>query len=167
MVIHDIEYLYWDQVFRSPLIRTGASVTWNVLSWSGGHEFKPRGAWYFCPNISGTSPKMSCSNTRSSPHCLSCAFHSFLIPSIDECLGEMHFLWVAVLHTSVWHEWCILPFCAHGKSNSFLCTVHNKTEVTRMSKWALHVEIERLTWWSIPVHTRENSLCAYISVTIR
>ena len=29
-------------------------VTWNVLSWSGGHEFKPwlgqtLGAWYFCP----------------------------------------------------------------------------------------------------------------------
>ena len=32
----------------------GVSVTWNVLSWSGGHEFKPQlgwtwGAWYFCP----------------------------------------------------------------------------------------------------------------------
>ena len=30
------------------------SVTWNVLSWAGGHEFEPRsgrtwGAWYFCP----------------------------------------------------------------------------------------------------------------------
>ena len=30
------------------------SVTWTVLSWSGGHEFEPRsgrtwGAWYFCP----------------------------------------------------------------------------------------------------------------------
>ena len=32
----------------------GVSVTWNVRSWSRGHEFKPRlgwtwGAWYFCP----------------------------------------------------------------------------------------------------------------------
>ena len=36
------------------VVRAGVSVTWNVLSWSGGHEFEPRsgrtwGAWYFCP----------------------------------------------------------------------------------------------------------------------
>ena len=36
------------------VVRTGVSVTWNVLPWSGGHEFEPRsgrtlGAWYFCP----------------------------------------------------------------------------------------------------------------------
>ena len=36
------------------VVIAGVSVTWNVLSWSGGHEFKPRlgwiwGAWYFCP----------------------------------------------------------------------------------------------------------------------
>ena len=33
---------------------TDGLVTWNVLSWSGGHEFKRQpgwtwGAWYFCP----------------------------------------------------------------------------------------------------------------------
>ena len=36
------------------VVIAGVSVTWNILSWSGGHEFKPRpgwtwGAWYFCP----------------------------------------------------------------------------------------------------------------------
>ena len=35
------------------VVRAGVSVTWNVLSWSGGHEFEPWsgrtwGAWYFC-----------------------------------------------------------------------------------------------------------------------
>ena len=36
------------------VVIAGVSVTWNVLSWFGGYEFKPRpgwtwGAWYFCP----------------------------------------------------------------------------------------------------------------------
>ena len=36
------------------VVRAGVSVTWNVVSWSGGHEFEPQsgrtwGAWYFCP----------------------------------------------------------------------------------------------------------------------
>ena len=36
------------------VVRAGVSLTWNVLSWSGGHEFEPWlgrtwGAWYFCP----------------------------------------------------------------------------------------------------------------------
>ena len=36
------------------VVRAGISVTWNVLSWSGGHEFKPQSgrtwsAQYFCP----------------------------------------------------------------------------------------------------------------------
>ena len=36
------------------MVRAGVSVTWTVLSWSGGHEFEPLsgrtlGAWYFCP----------------------------------------------------------------------------------------------------------------------
>ena len=36
------------------VVSAGISVTWNVLSWSGGHEFEPQlrwtwGAWYFCP----------------------------------------------------------------------------------------------------------------------
>ena len=36
------------------MVRAGISVIWNVLSWSGGHEFEPRsgwtwGAWYFSP----------------------------------------------------------------------------------------------------------------------
>ena len=36
------------------VVRAGVSVTWNVLSWSGGHEFEPWlgrtwGALYFCP----------------------------------------------------------------------------------------------------------------------
>ena len=35
------------------MVRAGVSVTWNVLSWSGGHEFEPRSGWtwdalYFC-----------------------------------------------------------------------------------------------------------------------
>ena len=48
-------------VYKVPdgrVVRAGVwdhvSVTWNVLSWSRGHEFEPRsgrtcGAWYFCP----------------------------------------------------------------------------------------------------------------------
>ena len=36
------------------VVREGVSVTWTVLSRSGGHEFEPQsgqtgGAWYFCP----------------------------------------------------------------------------------------------------------------------
>ena len=36
------------------MLSVRVSVTWNVLSWSGGREFEPRlgrtwGAWYFCP----------------------------------------------------------------------------------------------------------------------
>ena len=27
------------------VVIAGVSVTWNVLSWSGGHEFKPRPGW--------------------------------------------------------------------------------------------------------------------------
>ena len=35
------------------VVRAGDSGSWNVLSWSGGHEFEPQsgrtwGAWYFC-----------------------------------------------------------------------------------------------------------------------
>ena len=38
------------------VVRAGVSVIWNVLSWSGGHEFETRsgqswGAWYFCPKL--------------------------------------------------------------------------------------------------------------------
>ena len=37
------------------VVRAGISVTWNVLLWSGGHEFELRsgrflGAWCFCPS---------------------------------------------------------------------------------------------------------------------
>ena len=44
---------YYQIVFALDF-KAGVSVTWNVLSWSGGHEFEPRsgrtwGAWYFCP----------------------------------------------------------------------------------------------------------------------
>ena len=42
------------EVTDGRVVITGVSVTWNILSWSAGHEFKPRpgwtcGAWYFCP----------------------------------------------------------------------------------------------------------------------
>ena len=42
------------EVTDGQVVRAGVSVTWTVLSWSGGHEFDPRagrtwGAWYFCP----------------------------------------------------------------------------------------------------------------------
>ena len=38
------------------VVRAGVSVTWSVLSWSGGHEFEPQldrtwGAWYLCPKL--------------------------------------------------------------------------------------------------------------------
>ena len=42
------------EVTDGQVVRAGISVTWNVLSWSGGHEFetclgRTWGAWYFCP----------------------------------------------------------------------------------------------------------------------
>ena len=30
------------EVTDGQVVRAGVLVTWNVLSWSGGHEFKPR-----------------------------------------------------------------------------------------------------------------------------
>ena len=49
----------WDyngitEVTDGRVVRAGVSVTWTVLTWSGGHEFEPRSgwtwyAWYFCP----------------------------------------------------------------------------------------------------------------------
>ena len=45
-----------DGVTDGLVVRAGVSVTWNVLSWSGGHEFEPWSgrtwdAWYFCPKL--------------------------------------------------------------------------------------------------------------------
>ena len=45
-------YIY-TEVIDGLVVRAGVSVTCNVLSWSGGHEFEPWlgwtwGAWYFC-----------------------------------------------------------------------------------------------------------------------
>ena len=42
------------QVTDGRVVRAGISVTWDILSCSGGHEFEPRsdrtwGAWYICP----------------------------------------------------------------------------------------------------------------------
>ena len=42
------------RVIDGRVVRAGVSVTWNVLSWSGGHEFEPWsgrtwGTLYFCP----------------------------------------------------------------------------------------------------------------------
>ena len=42
------------EVTDCQVVRASVSVTWNVLLWSGGHEFESRsgqtwGAWYFCP----------------------------------------------------------------------------------------------------------------------
>ena len=36
------------------MVRAGISATWNILPWSGSHEFEPQpdrtwDAWYFCP----------------------------------------------------------------------------------------------------------------------
>ena len=47
---------YLPQVTDDQVVRAGISVTWNVLSWSGGHEFAPRlgriwGVLYFCPKL--------------------------------------------------------------------------------------------------------------------
>ena len=44
--------LNMEEVTDGQVVRAGVSVTWNVLSWSGGYEFEPRsgqtwGAWYF------------------------------------------------------------------------------------------------------------------------
>ena len=37
------------EVTDGRVVRAGVSVTWNVLSWSGGHEFKPRsGSTWVC-----------------------------------------------------------------------------------------------------------------------
>ena len=33
------------EVTDSLVVRAGVSVTWTVLSWSGGHEFEPRSGW--------------------------------------------------------------------------------------------------------------------------
>ena len=48
------QHISFLEVTDGLVVITGVSVTWNVLSWSGGHEFKPQsgwtwGAWYFCP----------------------------------------------------------------------------------------------------------------------
>ena len=45
------------EVTDSWAVRAGVSVTWHVLSWSGGHEFESRSDWtwgalYFCPKSS-------------------------------------------------------------------------------------------------------------------
>ena len=42
------------EVTDALVVIAGVSVIWDVLSWSGGHEFKPQkgwtwDAWYFCP----------------------------------------------------------------------------------------------------------------------
>ena len=44
----------WWEVTDGQVVRAGISVTWTVLSRSGGHEFEPWlirtwGVWYFCP----------------------------------------------------------------------------------------------------------------------
>ena len=69
-------------------------VTWNVLSQSEGHEFKPRsgrtwGAWYFCPNVV-LEPKRSLAHS---------SFEWFYIFCIDEnesnkCVSFIAF-WIA------------------------------------------------------------------------
>ena len=37
-----IYYIIVYEVTDGQVVRAGVSVTWNVLSWSGGHEFEPR-----------------------------------------------------------------------------------------------------------------------------
>ena len=42
------------EVTDGNVVKAGVSVTWNVVSWSGGHESESQsgrnwGAWYFCP----------------------------------------------------------------------------------------------------------------------
>ena len=49
--VYDLEEVNDDLV-----VIAGVSVTWKVLSWFGGHEFKPQlgrtwGEWYFCPVV--------------------------------------------------------------------------------------------------------------------
>ena len=36
---------YGWEVTDGRVVRAGISVTWNVMSWSGGHEFKPQSGW--------------------------------------------------------------------------------------------------------------------------
>ena len=36
---------FFDEVTDCQVARVGVSVTWNVLSWSGGHKFEPRLGW--------------------------------------------------------------------------------------------------------------------------
>ena len=52
--------IFFRVIEGAQVVREGISMTWNVLSWSGGHEFKPRfcltwGALYFC--LSCTPPQ--------------------------------------------------------------------------------------------------------------
>ena len=53
-VISRQRFSSWASVADGRVVRAGISVTWNVLSWSRGHEFEQRlgrtwVVWYFCP----------------------------------------------------------------------------------------------------------------------
>ena len=58
-----ILFLKTDKVTDGLVVKAGVSVTWTVLSWSGGHEFaqsgRTGGAWYFCPK-SYLNQKVKC-----------------------------------------------------------------------------------------------------------
>ena len=45
---HDLEVMSSNPVTDGRVVRAGVSVTWNVLSWSGGHEFEGVHS-AFCP----------------------------------------------------------------------------------------------------------------------
>ena len=52
------------EITDGQVVRAGVSVTWNVLSWSWGHEFEPWSgrtwcAWYFCPKLYLNQNKLS------------------------------------------------------------------------------------------------------------
>ena len=40
-----LKYRICMEVTDGQMVKAGASMTWNVLSWSGGHELKPQSGW--------------------------------------------------------------------------------------------------------------------------
>ena len=48
MTFHSYHVKMYVEVTDDQVVRAGISVTWNVLSWSGGHEFEPRSGCLGC-----------------------------------------------------------------------------------------------------------------------
>ena len=125
------------------VVRAGVSVTWNVLSWSGGHEFEPRsdrtwGAWYFCPK-SYLNQNLIITDLLYGVPC-NCLLHLSLV-SIGSPDGNWLWLWLAliVIHWRFWlWQFCLCAPC------SPLLHLHSwvivwRVAVTNLVLWFVHV----------------------------